>query len=322
MDEVIFLEVLEGDSVHARHRLERFPVTVGRGYANDVILDDPKVSTVHLRLERGEGGAVVLRDVGSRNGTFQVEPWAPLAELVLVDDTRVAVGDTVLRFRSRAHAVEVTRITARPSAPRAQPFDRPFAFPAVLAVAVGASLLDAHLTNYEKTDWGALALAVFAPVAATFVWALLWSIASKIARRQFHFGAHGSIGSLGLLGVLAFPAVLDLLTFSLSLGTWVGWVLLLLFLGWAGCVLFWHLRYVTRWEPKRLAGVLAVVLGCFGALLRAEALLGEEEFTPYIEFERTLLPPAFRLVPAHSVDDFFRESQKKQEEVDALVQER
>lgn len=322
MDEVIFLEVLEGDSVHARHRLERFPVTVGRGYANDVILDDPKVSTVHLRLERGEDGAVVLRDVGSRNGTFRVEPWGPLAELVLADDTRVAVGDTVLRFRSRSHAVEATRITARPSAPRTRTFERPFAFPVMLAVAVGASLLDAHLTNYEKTDWGALGVAVFTPVAAAFVWALLWSIASKIALRQFHFGAHGTIGSLGLLGVLVLPIMLNLLTFSLSLGGWVSWAMLALFLGWAGCVLFWHLRYVTRWEPRRLAGVLAVVLGCFGALLQAEALLGEEEFTPFIEFERTLLPPSLRLVPAHSVDDFFRESQKKQEEVDALVQER
>jgi hypothetical protein len=322
VDEVIFLEVLEGDTVHARHRLERFPVTVGRGYANDVILDDPKVSTAHLRLERREDGAVVLRDVGSRNGTFRVEPWAPLAELVLADDMRVAVGDTVLRFRSRSHAVEATRISARPGAPLRRPFDRPFAFPVMLAVAVGAFLLDAHLRNYEKTDWGALALAVFAPVAAAFVWALLWSIASKIARRQFHFGAHGTIGSLGLLGVLVLPLLVGLLTFSLSLGKWVSWAMVLLFLGWAGCVLFWHLRYVSRWEPRRLAVVLAVVLGCFGALLQAEPLLGEEDFTPFIEFERTLLPPSLRLVPAHSVDDFFRESQKTQEEVDALIQER
>jgi pSer/pThr/pTyr-binding forkhead associated (FHA) protein len=50
VDEVIFLEVLEGDAVHGRHRLERFPVTVGRGYASDVILDDPKVSEAHLRI--------------------------------------------------------------------------------------------------------------------------------------------------------------------------------------------------------------------------------------------------------------------------------
>ena len=64
MDEVIFLEVLEDEEgVAARHRLERFPVTVGRGYTNDVILDDPKVSAAHLRIERTEQGALVLRDV-------------------------------------------------------------------------------------------------------------------------------------------------------------------------------------------------------------------------------------------------------------------
>ena len=138
MDEVIFLEELEGEDVHARHRLERFPVTVGRGYTNDVILDDPKVSASHLRIERTEDGRLVLRDVGSHNGTFRVEPWARLAELELTDDARVAVGDTVLRFRGRSHVVEDTRITAIPVAPRGRPFEHTMPEKDTIAGARGA----------------------------------------------------------------------------------------------------------------------------------------------------------------------------------------
>ncbi|HYO54533.1 FHA domain-containing protein [Archangium sp.] len=322
MDEVIFLEVLEGDGVHARHRLERFPVTVGRGYANDVILDDPKVSASHLRIERTEEGRLVLRDVGSRNGTFRVEPWARLAELELTDDARVAVGDTLLRFRSRAHPVEDTLVTAAPVAPRGRLFERPFAFPATLAVTVVAFLFYEYLTNYQKTDWGSLALAVVVPVSAAFVWAGLWSVASKVARRVFHFGAHGTLGSLGLLGLLTIPLMLGLLTYSLSLGSWVRWLYLAGYLGWMGCVLFWHLRYVTRAEPRRLAVMLAVILVCFGALTQADSLLGEEDFSSSIEFDRTLLPPALRVVPAKPVDPFFEGMQDLQEDVDALAKEK
>ena len=114
MDEVIFLEVIEGDAVHARHRLERFPVTVGRGYANDVIVDDPKVSSVHLRIERTEDGSLMLHDVGSTNGTYLVEPWTRLVQGVVTSDTRVAVGDTrprsVAACRARQRRVaSVTR---------------------------------------------------------------------------------------------------------------------------------------------------------------------------------------------------------------------
>lgn len=322
MDEVIFLEVLEGDGVHARHRLERFPVMVGRGYTNDIILDDPKVSASHLRIERTEEGKLVLRDVGSQNGTFRVEPWARLAELELSDDARVAVGDTVLRFRGRAYKAEDTLVTSMQLAPRRRLFERPFAFPAMLAVAVGTFLFYEYQTNYQKTDWGMLALAVVAPVFATFVWAGLWSVANKVARRQFHFGAHGTIGSLGLLGLLTLPLLLGLAKYSLSLGPWVRWLNLLAFLGWMGFVLFWHLRYVTRADPRRLATLLAVSLVCLGALTQADSLLGEEDFSSSLEFDRTLLPPAFRVAPAKSVDAFFEDAKELQEDVDALAKEK
>lgn len=321
MDEVIFLEVLEGDEVHARHRLERFPVTVGRAYTNDVILDDPKVSASHLRLERTEEGRVMLRDVGSRNGTFRVEPWARLAELELTDDARVVVGDTVLRFRGRSHAVEDTRVTAIPVAPRGRPFEWPFAFPAVLAATVAAFLAHEYLTNYQKTDWGSLALAVLLPVFVSFVWSGLWSVASKVARRVFHFGTHGTIGTLGLLGLLLIPMMIGLVTYSLGLGAWVRWVYLAGFLGWGGFVLFWHLRYVTRAEPRRLAIMLAASLVCFGALTQADSLLGEEDFSSTLDFDRTLLPPAFQVVPSKPVDAFFESTQELQEDVDKLAKE-
>ncbi|WP_434379741.1 FHA domain-containing protein [Melittangium boletus] len=323
MDEVIFLEVLEDEEgLAARHRLERFPVTVGRGYTNDIILDDPKVSAAHLLLERTAEGAVVLRDVGSQNGTFRVEPWGRLAELTLTDDVRVSVGDTVLRFRARSHAVEDTLISAVVDAPRRQFFDRPFAFPLALGVAVLAALFFEYLTNYQKTNWGTLALAVVLPVASAFIWSTLWSVASKVTRRRFFFGAHGAIGSLGFLGLIAVPLLLELLTYSLSLGTWTRWVMHAGYLAWLGFVLFWHLRYVTRAEPRRLVWMLVGILTCFGALTRAASLLDAEEFSAALNFDRTLLPPAFRWSSDQNVDAFFEKSRDIQAEVDALARKK
>ncbi len=321
MDEVIFLEVLDGDAVHARHRLERFPVTVGRGYTNDIILDDPKVSASHLRVERTGDGKLVVRDVGSHNGTFRVEPWTRLAELELVDDARVAVGDTVLRFRGRSHPVEDTRVTAIPLAPRGRVFERPFAFPAMLALAVVAFLLQEYLSNYQKTDWGSLTLAVLVPVVTAFIWAGVWAVASKVARRQFHFGAHGTIASLALLGLLSLPLLLGTVVYGLALGPWVRWLYLLGYLGWMGCVFFWHVRYVSRAEPKRLALMLAGVLVCFGVLTQLDSLLGDEDFSSSLDFDRTLLPPAFRMASAKPVDAFFEDTQELQKKVDALAKE-
>ncbi|WP_224240893.1 FHA domain-containing protein [Hyalangium gracile] len=322
MDEVIFLEVLEGDGVHARHRLERFPVTVGRGYSNDVILDDPKVSPVHLRIERTEEGGLVVRDLGSRNGTFRLEPWARLAEMVLVQDARVMVGDTVLRFRGRGYAVPEALEAEAPVGPRQRLFERPRTFLAALGAAMLASLLASYLTSYDKPDWGELLFSMLLPTALTLAWAGGWSIASRIARRQFHFRAHGAIGSLVLLGFIGIPGFLMILSFTLawdSTHPLLGLSLYLMLVGWG---LFWHLRYVTRWESRRLgAMVTAIVLG-FGTLVQAQELLGNEEFSTALQFPRSMLPASFRLVPASSMDEFFQEADELQKQVDELAKEK
>jgi len=52
-----------------RIMLDHRPLHIGRGADNDVVLADRSASTQHCRLEPGPGG-LVLRDLGSRNGTF------------------------------------------------------------------------------------------------------------------------------------------------------------------------------------------------------------------------------------------------------------
>jgi hypothetical protein len=321
MDEVIFLEVLEGDSVHARHRLERFPVTVGRGYTNDVIVDDPKVSALHLRIERAEDGALVLRDVGSTNGTYLVEPWTRLAQMVLTPDARVAVGDTVLRFRGQSHPVERTFVGEAPDAPRRRYFEEPLVFPVALAALVLRTVLDEHLSNYLKPDWSALSIALAASLAFPFVWACAWALASRIARRQYHFRAHAAIGTLSLLGITFIPMLLTLLTFSLSLGPGVRWLELATSMGVLAWGLYWHLRYVIRVSARQLQVAVACVGVFLGLLFQADTLLGNEEFSARLPFQRTLLPPALRLAPAQPVEAFFENPEDLQQEVDALAKE-
>ena len=322
MDEVIFLEVLEGDVVHTRHRVERFPVTVGRSYAADVILDDPKVSPEHLRIERTEDGGLVARDLGSRNGTFRVEPWARMVELVLAQDSRVMVGDTVLRFRGRGYAVPEALAAEAQVAPQRRLLDRPQAFLGALGGVMLALLLSTYLTSYDKTDWGELLVSVMLPTALSLAWAGAWAIASRIARRQFYFRAHGAIAGLVLLGSICIPGLMMLLSFSLA---WesphplLGLSLYLALIGWG---LFWHLRYVTRWDARRLGAIVGAIALGLGTLIQAQELLGNEDFSTSLHFPRSLLPASLRLMPASSVDEFFQETGKLQKQVDELTKEK
>jgi DNA-binding NtrC family response regulator len=68
--------------------------TVGRHPTNDLVLEDPRVSGVHLELRRA-GQRVHLRDAGSTNGTW-IGPHR-VVEIELAEGAEVTVGGTTLK---------------------------------------------------------------------------------------------------------------------------------------------------------------------------------------------------------------------------------
>lgn len=56
-------------SLNQYHKLERFPVRVGRALDNDIILSDAAISPHHLLLERDEAGQVFVQNLSQENGT-------------------------------------------------------------------------------------------------------------------------------------------------------------------------------------------------------------------------------------------------------------
>jgi DNA-binding NtrC family response regulator len=69
--------------------------TAGRHATNDLVLNDPRVSGVHLQLHR-VGDRVHVRDAGSTNGTWLGAHRVTEIELALGGE--ISVGDTMLRL--------------------------------------------------------------------------------------------------------------------------------------------------------------------------------------------------------------------------------
>jgi pSer/pThr/pTyr-binding forkhead associated (FHA) protein len=70
---------------------------MGRGDV-EIVLEDPFASTRHARIER-QGGAVVLEDLGSTNGTYLNEELLTGPQPLHRGD-RVRIGDSVFEFQS------------------------------------------------------------------------------------------------------------------------------------------------------------------------------------------------------------------------------
>jgi pSer/pThr/pTyr-binding forkhead associated (FHA) protein len=72
------------------------PVTIGRGKANVIVLlADPRVSLRHATVERTAEGWL-LRDAGSRNGTWV--NGERVGEHLLGDGDQLQLGETLLLF--------------------------------------------------------------------------------------------------------------------------------------------------------------------------------------------------------------------------------
>jgi hypothetical protein len=83
---------------HPAVDIDRSAITIGRIAANDVQIEDEKVSRHHAVIELHDGGRVVLRDLDSLNGTF--------VDGVRLSGARALTGGERLRFGNQQLRVQ------------------------------------------------------------------------------------------------------------------------------------------------------------------------------------------------------------------------
>jgi DNA-binding NtrC family response regulator len=99
------LVVVEGPNRGAALALVRAQATVGRHPTNDLVLSDPRVSSVHLEISRRPGGHLLVRDAGSTNGSWIGDHR--ILEVELAPGATVRVGDTIMRVDTDQRATVV-----------------------------------------------------------------------------------------------------------------------------------------------------------------------------------------------------------------------
>jgi hypothetical protein len=92
------LAVVEGPAAGQAFELSHDAGTsIGRGLNNDVVLDDPAVSSQHCRI-RPEPEGFVLHDLGSTNGTFVND--RRVTRHVLAEGDQIRIGESLLQYRT------------------------------------------------------------------------------------------------------------------------------------------------------------------------------------------------------------------------------
>jgi len=308
MEEVVWIEVVSRSrEVLARHRCAGSDIRIGRGYDNDVVLDDPYVAPRHLRIRRSASGTWVAEDLGSGNGLF-LEHGRNKFGCVEIDGNRpIRIGHTYLRLREASHAVAPERAY--------QPGSRLWPVLAGLgALLVAIEIGTGWLGETSEPKLSPYLVSVLTVALFLAVWTAVWSVLTRIFSGQARFERNFLIALAGMVIYSLYREFTDFAAFAFSWRAlasyrYIGiWSLL-------AAVCFLHLREVSPAWLKLKAGLMVAVL----ATGIGVQLLNQSEQRPGVDrqaYDVRLLPPEFRLAPLRSEQGFFADIEALRSQLD------
>ena len=183
MNTPYFIEVLaRNGEVKSRHRFDQLPIRIGRGYDNDLILDDPYIAAQHASVEMTESGSLNLRDFSTQNG---IVLNGQRESIVALNDNIVRLGHTNLRIRNAAF--KVAQELADKTSYGWEGW--PPALAGIIIIAI-SSLISVWLANTEKFSAISYLLATALIFTIVIIWCGCWAFANRVIGGHTRFGRH------------------------------------------------------------------------------------------------------------------------------------
>jgi pSer/pThr/pTyr-binding forkhead associated (FHA) protein len=303
-----FIETLarNGD-VLQRQCVDALPIRLGRGYDNEIILDDDYVAASHARIEQDAAGRLVLRDLGSRNGLDH--GGKRLTEVVLQGDTVVRIGHTSIRVRAASF----------PVAPELE--DRTLhhwegALPGAAGMLLASvfALFARWLSDTQYFEFVRYFEALAFGVGGVLLWSGAWAFANRLFGRHARLGRHLFVAGCGLVALTLTALLTSTIAYAFSLEAFTHYASHAATVLVAGMIYF-HLCTVKpqhrrryRWFAAGLAVLGSGLILIFN--LQRSGRLADELYMA------VLLPPEIRVSQDHGIDEFMREVDGMKESLD------
>ena len=296
---MIWVEILSRHrEVVTRLRIVGEQFTLGRGYDNDVIVDDPYVAARHLRVSRGEAGQLIAEDLGGVNGSFLDHSRDRITRLVIDGDQPLRIGQTLLRIRTGDFAVEPERVALAQRSALSMAMVLGLA-----AIVLGFIALRVWLAQTGEPRLSNYMTPLLTITGLVLVWVGIWALVSRLLAGRSQFARNLLIALVAVLASLLYSEMAKYAAFGL---TWpvpgdyeyaATWLIL-------AVACFLHLRAISArgtWLKGTIVAVVLILAIGAQTVQRSEALsdLGRQNTV------RLLLPPAFRSVSLRAPDTFF-----------------
>lgn len=294
-------------ATHLR-RYDSFPVTVGRDYQNDLILQSRFISPKHLTIHESAAGFIV-EDHDSENGIYVRGKRITEGRACLVSGDTITTVGAKLRLIAPSHAVPPAEKLSYFSSP-----SRRWLFCALVwasLIPTSAILMaDEYLATYETVRLLDLANEVVPFLMLGLIWAGWWSFIGYSATRRARYHAHMLVANAALVLFSVVSRLTPYVAYAVnsemtrSIGDYLGpgFVLALLIY----CNLNLSLA-MKRWRQTCVAAGIATAVILVALLM---TLSDKPEFDATPNYSANLKPPCVKLARSRSTAEFWDDSEK------------
>ena len=306
--------------IHDAHRrmpayrhIARFPLSIGRGYNNDIILNDPYVAAEHLVIDTAEHGWV-LRQIDMTNPPHYRGSALAQDTCEIHSGDELVLGKTLIRFFSPQHEVVPAR-KLHDTLAGFMEMTREFGVvSALLLVLWLAQMFNEFLVTSENTPLQKLAANTLPVVGAALMWAMMWSLIAFVVRRKTDYLFFLSVTIFYFLADMVLESGIDYVAFNTRdvyltelMSFIVGGVLMTLMF----YVSMGRAMTLSTRRKLLLSNVFAwTLVAVIGFVMQAN----RPGFNPDPEYPAVLKPPFAQWAETHSMDNFLKESEKMLEE--------
>ena len=285
------------------HKINQFPINIGRGFNNDIIINDQYISKNHLNFDVSEDGNWVIKDLDSLNGVMFNGNNISQKTFKLNSGDQITIGDSIISFFDTNHEIEETKTKISESGFFKLISQQHISW----AVFFVVGFLSAIWTYFEEWSIDAVENAVSSGVGGLVVillWSVMWGIAGRIIYNRKTFSGNLGLASIWLLsmGVLHyFKTYLEFITSGNSIS-----YLFIIFLNSAmvsalifGCLTLIGGMAVKRRIATSIIFSVSLLVGIFGF-----QYIGKKQTILKPEYSNVIQPGIVKILPSTNVPDF------------------
>ncbi len=321
MEKIILETIHRG--IHQYHKIDSFPVTVGRAFDNDIILQDVSISPHHLLINQEAGKITIQNLTENENGSKLNGKELGNSPVGVTLPANILISDMKARLLSSEMPVEKTYVRS------CKGFLCIFTNPIWAILLLISTIAILFLEKYFVTPVAKEPLYYISNVLPS-IWIILGitvviSGISRLSTHRWEIIPAISIASLILLVPQLFEYLGHFLSYlftSDAFATWLKYLAKFLVIP-ALLAVFIVKTIRTKWLPA--IGVAALVYSPFIAfqlLGVVDDLTSKSGFSEIPSYSQTLLPGDTRLNTTISIDQFIKEADKEtQQQVQEMLKE-